>query len=94
LGSLEIRGQPPEQPHHLEIARALALQTTARLDAVEIAVDVELEMHRGVIPRAADADRIDRLKAQIVQIERLNEGVDHTNRIVFVDPIIEASRQQ
>ena len=28
---------------HLQIALCLALQTTARLDAVEIAVDVELQ---------------------------------------------------
>src|SRR6516162_2258886 len=42
----------------------------------------------------ADANRLGRFKAQLAQIQRLNEGVNDANRIIFVDPIIEASRQQ
>src|SRR3982075_1787435 len=40
-----IRREPSGQPHHLEIAASLALQPPARLDPVEIAVNVEFEQH-------------------------------------------------
>jgi hypothetical protein len=34
------------------------------------------------------------LKAQFPQIERVDEGINHANRISLVDPIIEAFRQR
>ena len=42
---LEVWRKPPQQPHHLEIAARLALETPARMHAVEIAVDVELQVN-------------------------------------------------
>ena len=91
---LVIRRQPSEQPHHLEIALALALEPPARLDAIEIAVDVELEVQRRVVAGPADVGRLGRLEAQLVEIERLDERIDDANRIALVDPLIEAFRQQ
>ena len=40
---LVIRHKSAEQPHHLDIAACLALQTPARLHAIQIPVDVELQ---------------------------------------------------
>src|SRR5262245_24882392 len=73
---------------------ALALEPPARLHAIEIAVDVELEVDRGVIPRPSDVQRLDRLEAQFLQIKPVNERIDDANRIILADPVIEASRQQ
>jgi hypothetical protein len=42
--SLVIGCEPPQQPHHFQIAMTLALQPPARLHAIEIAIDVELEV--------------------------------------------------
>jgi thiol-disulfide isomerase/thioredoxin len=39
---LEVGGQAPRQPHHLDIALRLALQPAAGLDLVQVAVDVDL----------------------------------------------------
>ena len=89
-----IRRQPSGQPHHLNIAAGLALQPPARLDPVEIAVNVELEHRRRMVRRPAGRCRIDPFKAEIAQIQCLNEHIDRTNRIALVDPIIEAFRQQ
>jgi hypothetical protein len=50
---LVIRHQPTSQPHHLNIAASLPFQTTARLHPVEVAVDVELQQNRGMIPWTA-----------------------------------------
>ena len=44
---LVIRNQPSRQPHHLDIAASLTLKPPARLDPIEIAVDVELEQDDG-----------------------------------------------
>src|SRR5512139_4188063 len=39
---LEIRHQPAGQPHQLDVALALPLEPAARLDAVEIAIQIDL----------------------------------------------------
>jgi hypothetical protein len=89
-----IRREPSGQPHHLEIADGLAFETTARLHAVQIAVDLEFEQHTRAIRGPADPCCIDAFKAEIAQIQRLNEHIDRANRIVFVDPILKAFWQQ
>src|SRR6187399_1820734 len=40
---LEVRRQTTGQPHQLDVALGFALEPAARLDAVQVAVDVELE---------------------------------------------------
>jgi hypothetical protein len=40
---LEVRRQPPSQPHQLDIALCFPFETPARLHAVEIAVEVDLQ---------------------------------------------------
>jgi hypothetical protein len=44
-----------------------------------------------MIPRPSHVQRLDRLKAQVLQIKPLDERIDDANRIVFADPVIEAS---
>ena len=56
---LVVGREPPQEPHHLEIATGLALQPPARLHPVEIAVDVELQQDRGMIAGPAGCRRID-----------------------------------
>ncbi len=46
---LEIGSEATRQPHHLDIAPRLLFQASARLQAVEIAVEIELEQRRGVV---------------------------------------------
>src|SRR5262249_41770735 len=73
---------------------ALALEPPARLHAIEIAVDVELEVDRGVIPRPSDVQPLDRLEANFLKINPVNDRIDHANRITLAAPVIEPSRQQ
>ena len=91
---LVVGRKPAQQPDHFEIAPGLALQPPARLDAVEIAVDVELQENRGMIGRPTGCRRLDTLEAQLAKIERIDERIDRANRIALVDPVIEAFRQQ
>ena len=46
---LVIRNEPARQPHHLDIAPSLTLKPPARLNPIEVAVDVQLQQHRGMI---------------------------------------------
>ena len=89
-----IRREPAGEPHHLEIALALALQPPARLDAVEIAVDVELEVQRRVVAWPPDVSGLRASEAQFIEIERLHERIDDADRIAVIDPLFEAFGQQ
>ena len=89
-----IGHKSPQQPQKLQIAPGLALEPTARLHAIEIAVDIELQENRGVEGGPPSCCRLDTVEPEVGEIERIDEGVDGANRIVLVDPIIEALRQK
>ena len=89
-----IRNEASRQPHHFQIAARLTLQPPARLDPVEIAVDVELEHRRRIIRRPARRRRIDAIEPEVAEFQRIDEHIDRANRIALVDPIIEAFRKQ
>ena len=46
---LVVGNQSVHQPHHLDIPPRLALKTAARLDLIEITVNVKLQQNRRVI---------------------------------------------
>ncbi len=91
---LVVGDEPAQQPHHLDVAAGLALQPPARLHPVEIAVDVELQENRGMIGGPAGRRRLDPVEPELGQIERIDERIDHANRIALVDQVIEAFGQQ
>jgi hypothetical protein len=66
----------------------------ARLDPIEIAVDVELQLHRRMIGRPAGRLGSDPAEPQIAQIECVDKGVDHANGIVLDDPVFQAFWKQ
>ena len=91
---LVIGSEPARQPHHLNVAPGLTLQPAARLDPIEIAVDVELQQYRRMIRRPAGYLGIDPVEPKLRQIEFLDKDVDHPNRIVLADPVFQAFRKQ
>ena len=91
---LEVGREPPGQPHQLEIALRFALEPPARLDAVQIPVDIQLEQHRRVIAGPSGGGRRGTLKPQLPQIELLDERFDHAHRVVLGHIIVQARRQQ
>jgi len=88
-----VWGQTPRQPHHLDIAPGLALEPTARLNPIEIAVDVELQQYRRMIRRPPGCLGIDPAEPKSGQIELLDENVDHPNSIGLADPVFQAFRK-
>ena len=90
---LVIGNQPGREPHHLNVAPGLTLEPAARLNAVEIAVDVQLQQHRGMIGRPAGCLRIDPAESELGKIEPTNKDVDHANRIILANPIFQVFRK-
>jgi hypothetical protein len=91
---VQVWREAAEQPHHFDVAVSFMLKPPARLYAVEVAVDVKLQVNFRMVRWAANASRIDAFKAHPVQVEALDEGLNGANRIALFDPIIEAFRQQ
>ncbi len=89
-----IRHQAAGQPHDLDIASGLPLKAAARLDPVEIAVDIELQENRRMIARPAGRLRINPIKPQAAKIEFIDKNVDHPNRIVVTDPVFQPIGKQ
>src|SRR5262249_11053603 len=86
---LVIRGKPAGEPHHLDIPPGLMLEPAARLNPIEIAVDVELQQYRRMIRRPAGRRWIDPAKLELAKIELVDKNVDDPNRIVLVNPILQ-----
>jgi hypothetical protein len=91
---LVVGCKAPQQPQKLQIAPGLALEPAARLYAVEIAVDVELQENRGVEGRPAGSCRLNTVEPEVGEIERIDKGVYCANRVLLVDPIVQALGQK
>ena len=91
---LVVRRKSSKQPHHLDIAPGFPFQSTARLNPVEVAVNVELQQDGGMIGRPARCLRSDPVEPQAAQIKRLDESVDHVDGIVVANPVGQAFGQK
>lgn len=74
------------EPHEFQIALRLALQPAAGWDAIEVS-------RRG-IRRAGRRLPAQRPRTESHKVERLDEGLDNTHRVVFADKVIHALGQQ
>ena len=91
---LEVRRQPLGQPHELDIALGFALQAPAGLDAIEVAVDVDLQQHRWVVGRSTRGCRVNTFEAQTSEIEFVNEHFNNPDRVDFTHVVVQALGQQ
>src|SRR5262249_1850392 len=64
------------------------------LDAVQIAVQVDLQQRRGMIGRPACRRRCHPRKTQARQVQFVDEDLDYPNRVLLADVILKAVRQQ
>src|SRR5262249_34492703 len=90
---LEVRSRAASEPHRFDIALAFPLEAAARLNAVDIAVHVNLQHHRGMISGPSRLLRIDGAKTKLAEIKLIDEKVDHPNRIVLGDIVFQLSRK-
>ena len=71
---LEVRGEPANQPHQLEVLTRFPLQPARRLDPVQVTVDVDLEHRRRVVARPARVRGIHPLEPNAVVRGQYTEG--------------------
>src|SRR6516165_10933828 len=64
-------------------------EKAARLNPVEIAVDVELQQHRWMVGSPSGCFRLDTTEAKFCKIEFVDKDVDRANRIVLINPIFQ-----
>jgi hypothetical protein len=91
---LEVRREPSREPHHLDIAPRLSFEPAARLNLIEIAIQVELQQQCGMIARAPCRSRNDSGEAERSQVEFIDERVHNSHRIVVTDVIVKTARKQ
>src|SRR5437588_584238 len=89
---LEVRRQPPGQPHQLDITLRFAFKPPARLHAVEITVEVNLQQRRGMISRPTCRRRRHPRKPQGGEVQFVDEDLDHPNRVLLADVVLQAMR--
>jgi len=73
---------------------SLTLQTPTGLNAIQIAVDINLEQYRRMIrgpPRSCGRGSVE---AEIMEIKLIDKDVDYAHRIVLGDIIFEILGQQ
>src|SRR5712671_2666181 len=90
---LVIRCEPTQQPHDLDIAPGFSFEPPARLNPVQIAINVKLKKNRGVVRWPTSRRRLHPLKAHFSQIKYIDKHVDHANRVALVNEITEAFGQ-
>jgi hypothetical protein len=72
----------------------LPFEPPARLDAIEIAVEIDLQQRRGMISRPTGLLRHNTRKAQRFQVQFVNEDIDDADRIVRRHIVFQTVRQQ
>jgi hypothetical protein len=80
-----------QQLYHLYIASGLSFQPPARLNPVQIAVNVKLKENRGVVRWPTSRRWLH--PAHLRQIERIDKLVDHPDKVALVNETIEAFGQ-
>ena len=92
---LEVRRQPPGQPHQLDVALGLPLQPPARRDLVDVAVDVDLQQQRpDDRPAARSPPASTPVEPQRPQVQLVDEHVDHPDRVLLRHVVIQILRKQ
>src|SRR5262249_55050193 len=83
-----------QQPHQVDIPMGFLLQTTARTQAVEIAVNIQLQEIAGIVRRASGRGSCDTVKAQSCKIEFVDKGINEADGVLFCNIVIEALRKE
>jgi hypothetical protein len=85
----EVRRQPTRQPDQLHITLRLALQAAARLDAIQISVDINLQQRARMVRRTARRLRLRALEAHLLKFQLINEHIDNPYRIILSNVIVQ-----
>ena len=80
---LEVRHQADGQPDQFGVALTLPLKAPARLDAIEVSVDVDLQQRRRMVGRPSRRLRLNAAETESSQIKLFDKDIDRPDRIVI-----------
>src|SRR5450432_1686515 len=89
----EVGRQTASQPDQLDVALAFPFKAAARLNPIEVAVDIELQQCRGMIGRPTRGVRQDAIEAETAQPQLIDENIDRPNRVVVADIVVKQLRK-
>jgi hypothetical protein len=91
---LEVRHQAAGQPHQLDVALSLPFEPSARLDAIEIAIEIDLQQRCRMISRPSRRFRRNTGKAHRRQVKFVDENIDDADRVLVRHIIFQTVREQ
>jgi hypothetical protein len=91
---LEVRRQPAQKPHDLDIARTLALQPARRAHFVKVAIKIKLQQIPRIIGRPPYHCRHRPPEPEPPHVETVHKRVDHPNRRIRCHIVLNRRRQQ
>jgi hypothetical protein len=91
---LVVGREAPCQPHQLDVAPGLALQPPTEGNAVQVAVNEELEQDRRVIAWPPRPRRRRPLEPKVGQVQLFNEQIDDAHEMILADPVIQPLGKQ
>ena len=91
---LEVGLEPAQQPDHFKIAVRLGLQAATRTDAVQVTVDVQLQLVRGIVARPSRPLGPHSLEASLDQVKPFDERIYEGNRIVRTNVVVNSVRKE
>src|SRR5262249_11981776 len=91
---LEVRSQPSQQPHELNITPALAFQLAAGTHLVEVSIDLELKEIARVITRSTRSRRDRTHETQADHVKTFGEGINHPDCCFSPDVVVYPCRQE
>jgi hypothetical protein len=83
-----------QQPEPLEVGLAFRFEKAAGADAIEVAVDRELQEIAGMLGATAGRGGHGTAKAAGLKVKLIDEGVDEANRIVRCEILVEGRRKE
>lgn len=91
---LEIRHQAAGQPHQLDVALAFPFEPAARLDAIEIAIEIDLQQRRWMIGWPSRRFRFNTGKAHRRQVQFVDENINDADWIIVRHIVFQTIREQ
>src|ERR1700721_1251948 len=91
---LEVRHQTAGQPDQLDIALTLPLKPPARLDTIEVAIDVNFQQGRRMVRWPTRCEGLNTLEAEPGKIQFLHKDVDRPDWIVLAYIVVKSLGKQ
>src|SRR5271166_3022076 len=89
-----IGTEPPQQPHQLHIAPALAFQTARGSNLLQISVQIQLQQISRIVSWTPRLLRLRLHKSQLLYIQPVDESVNHPTKMFVGYKLFQAHRKQ